>query len=260
MVQAVALDRVVGAVHAERRVGALVALELSVVQSQEGSGSQKKRPRKSSAVYEDMKRRILVGDLDAESPITEQSLAQNYGCSQSTIREALLTLQEDGLVIRRGYQGTFVTRTTNEEAVILLRLRLNIETAAIGLVLDKMTPALMAELRDLANAYEEARLVRDKFAISLADAAFHRALLRVADMPILEPVLMRTLLHLHRFIITSHQDNMVWAARIEASHAALLDAIESGDKEAATQVVIAHATANTIEVKSEIREKVFARV
>ena len=68
-----------------------------------------KRARKSDAVYQDLKRMILTGLLTSDSPITEQALAQEYGCSQSTIREALMALQEYGLVVRRGYQGTFVT-------------------------------------------------------------------------------------------------------------------------------------------------------
>ena len=68
-----------------------------------------KRARKSDAVYQDLKRQILTGEMTSESPITEQSLAQDYGCSQSTIREALMLLQECGLVVRRGYQGTYVT-------------------------------------------------------------------------------------------------------------------------------------------------------
>lgn len=240
--------------------GITVVHKTSVVLSHSAGLAQDKRPLKSSAIYGDLKRRILLGDLTTDSPITEQSLAQRYCCSQSTIREALLTLQEDGLVIRRGYQGTFITRTTNEEALILLRLRLNIETAAIGLVVDKMTPDAMSDLRKLATLYDEARKSRDKVAISQTDIACHMALLQIAQMPILEPVLMRTLLHLHRFIITSHQDEMVWTCHKATAHTALLDAIEDGDKNAATQIASAHATANPIEIKREIHEQVFSRV
>ncbi len=227
-------------------------------QAKEISGD--KRTRKSESVFLDLKRQIFTGALTSDSPITEQSLAQEYACSQSTIREALMALQEYGLVVRRGYQGTFVTQTSNTEAVILLRLRLNIETAVIEQVIDKMSASVMEELRSLAEDYEVARLRRDKLMISQSDVAFHMALLRVADMPILEPVLMRTLLHLHLFIVTSHRNNMVWSTHIEASHEALLDAIESGDKAAANRLVIEHATANSIEVKTEIREEVFAKI
>jgi len=220
---------------------------------------QERRRRKSDTVYEDMKRQILVGDMTADSIITEQSLAQTYDCSQSTIREALLTLQEDGLVIRRGYQGTFVTHTTNEEATILLRLRMNIECGALGHAIDNMTPADLALLQQLAQDYDTARSKRSIIDVSIADTAFHITLLRIAGMPILEPVLLRTILHLHRFVITRHKHKMVWVDEIEASHQVLLEAIKDGDKEAANRILIAHNTTNSFEVAEEIQTEVLSK-
>lgn len=222
--------------------------------------ARERRGRKSSIVYEDMKRQILVGELTADSTITEQSLADHYECSQSTIREALLLLQEDGLVIRRGYQGTFVTQTTNEEALILFRLRLNIECGTVGQVIANMTASRMDELRALSEEYDKARDERSIIGVSEADITFHMTLLRMSDMPTLEPVLLRTLLHLHRFVITRHQHKIKWIDEVEASHSTLLDALASKDKDRATQLVIEHATTNTIEVSDQIQDEVLSLV
>lgn len=250
-----------GVVHSiDAGVGANLVLDYNAVDPQLRYFPQERRGRKSSAVYDDMKRQILVGDLTTDSTITEQSLADQYGCSQSTIREALLTLQEDGLVIRRGYQGTFVTQTTNEEAVILLRLRLNIEIGAIGQIVDNMTAARMAELRTLAAKYETAREQRLIIDLSEADTAFHMTLLRISGMPILEPVLLRTILHLHRFVITRHKHKMVWVDEIAPSHQALLDAIESGDKQKSRDIMTDHLTTNTFELAEDYRTEVVSKV
>ena len=55
------------------------------------------RPRE--AVYATLKRRILLNDLEPGAALTELGLAQELMCSQGTVREALLRLQEDGLVL-----------------------------------------------------------------------------------------------------------------------------------------------------------------
>lgn len=237
-----------------------MVLDFSTEESQLRYIPQERRKRKSSAVYEDLKRQILVGGLTADSTITEQSLAEQYTCSQSTIREALLTLQEDGLVIRRGYQGTFVTHTSNEEAIILLKLRLNIETGAIGQAVDNMTSAYMADLRAFAGQYDAARQIRSMIDVSQADIAFHITLLRISEMPILEPVLLRTILHLHRFMIIRHKHKIVWRDEIRPSHQALLEAIEAGDKDMSKAIIAEHITTNIFELADDVRSEVVSKV
>jgi DNA-binding GntR family transcriptional regulator len=49
------------------------------------------------------------------------------GCSQGTVREALLRLEQDGLVTRRGYRGTVVSTTSLEEAAQMARIRIALE-------------------------------------------------------------------------------------------------------------------------------------
>ncbi len=241
-------------------MGADLVFDVGATDPQAAGFQGERRRRKADAVYDNMKRQILLGELNPASPITEQSLAQSYNCSQSTIREALLTLQEDGLVIRRGYQGTFVTQTTNKEAIILFRLRLNIETAAVDRITPDITDDQLDTLRRLAARYDDIRAKRDKIGISEADIAFHMTMLRFADMPVLEPVLLRTLLHLHRFIITRHTNNLIWIDKIKASHHELIEAIATKDPDQARKMAIQHATTNTIEVTDEVRTEVFAKI
>ncbi len=65
--------------------------------------------RQRELVYATLKRRILLNELRPETALTELGVAQEMGCSQGTVREALLRLQEDGLVLREGHRGTTVT-------------------------------------------------------------------------------------------------------------------------------------------------------
>ena len=213
--------------------------------------------RKSEAVYQELKRRILLGLLTYESPITEQALAQEYECSQGTVREALLRLQECGLVDRRSYQGTFVTRTTTEEAVVMVRLRLNLECACIERVVAAMTDRRMSELRKLDSMFWEHRNRHDVFGTSEMDRIFHRTLFGIAEMPMLEPILRRTLLQLHRYMISQHQGNIVWMRHPVATHGEILDAISDRDVATARKLAAKHISLALALLAPEVYETVF---
>src|SRR6476646_11085809 len=84
--------------------------------------------RPADVVYGHVKRQIMLNELKPETALTELGLAHELGCSQGTIRETLLRLQEDGLVARTARRGTVVTRLTADEAQEMLILRRTIET------------------------------------------------------------------------------------------------------------------------------------
>lgn len=67
-------------------------------------------------VYEMLLERIRTGDLAENSRLpAERSLCEIYGVSRVTIRQALLNLERDGLILRRQGQGTFVKPSKIEQ-------------------------------------------------------------------------------------------------------------------------------------------------
>ena len=52
---------------------------------------------KSGAAFDALKRDIMLGVLEPGTGLTELELAAHFQCSQGTVREALLQLQEEGL-------------------------------------------------------------------------------------------------------------------------------------------------------------------
>ncbi|WP_306143342.1 GntR family transcriptional regulator [Roseibium sp. MMSF_3412] len=199
-----------------------------------------KRARKSESVYQDLMGRILTGELKSDSAMTEQSLAQEYACSQSTIREALMLLQECGLVIRKGYQGTFVTDPSLAEATLLLRLRINTEVAGLTEAAKTITPAQIAELRDLDRQFLEARRQRDVYACAEIDREFHLQIFRCAGMSALEPLLVRTLVMLQRITLATPRPDYSWTHPKIVQHESILDALEAGDSDAAVSALKSH--------------------
>ncbi|WP_415717635.1 GntR family transcriptional regulator [Roseibium sp.] len=205
-----------------------------------------KRPRKSAAVFQDLKQKILTGHLTSDSPITEQSLAKDYECSQSTIREALMQLQEHGLVIRRGYKGTYVTDPSLLEARLMLKLRLDIELTGVSEAAEKITSRELQQLREIDDLFEACRSRRDVFGCAESDQAFHRKLFGVANMPALEPMLVRSILGLQRVMLSTPRPDSAWARPNVTPHRAILDALVSGARQGAADALKAHILSSAI--------------
>lgn len=154
------------------------------------------RPR--DAIYATVKRRIVLNELRPGVTLTELGLAAELGCSQGPVREALLRLQEDGLVLRSGHRGTTVTPLDPCEAAEILELRRRIETRAAPRAALGADAAALARLGDLRGQMDDATRAHDEYALIELDMAFHLDLFRLAGLRALEQILVRCMLHSHR--------------------------------------------------------------
>jgi GntR family transcriptional regulator, rspAB operon transcriptional repressor len=145
------------------------------------------RPR--DAIYTTVKRRIVLNELKPGMALTELGLARELGCSQGPVREALLRLQEDGLVLRSGHRGTYVTPLDPEEAEEILGLRKRIEVRAAPRAARAVDAAALKRLAELIGRMKAAAEAGDEYALIELDTAFHLAL---------EQILVRCILHSHR--------------------------------------------------------------
>lgn len=198
--------------------------------------------KKSDLIYIALKRAILFRQLLPDQQLLEQDLAGRFGCSQGTIREALLRLDDDGLVKRSGYRGTRVTETSLEEAVEMVRIRLSIErgvarkiaTADFSQHQDKIDGVI----RQMAEAHKQDDLYRS----SELDRAFHCSLASAADMDLLSPLLLRCALHIHRFTLSSVEvpRRFYQEAGVDVEHRALLEELTCGDPDHAEHAISDH--------------------
>jgi DNA-binding GntR family transcriptional regulator len=208
------------------------------------------RPAKSGEVYDAVKREIMLGGVAPGAPLVELELAGVFGCSQGPVREALLQLQEEGLVIRQGHRGTRVADCTVDEAVEMFRLRQSIECRSVVRALQRPSRTLAADLKQLIEAMEAEAQEGDEYKLAERDRDFHRRLLRDADLPALDPILHRCLIHNHRFKISQSNParDLVATAR---RHYSILDAVERKDWAKAAQA-LAHHIATIVDLGPEV--------
>lgn len=195
--------------------------------------------RKAAQIYRALRKDIVFARLKPGEAMPEIALARQYAASQGTIREALMRLQEDGLVRRDGYRGTAVSRISADEARELLDLRLKLELAGCRNSASKAGTDLPAVLSTITTEMEAAAIADEHYDVIELDHDFHLALFRAADLPVLEPVLSRCILHMHRlaFISGPRSRPLIVSAR---RHWEIVEALKTGDAETLRTAVRRH--------------------
>ncbi|WP_229154609.1 GntR family transcriptional regulator [Aurantimonas sp. VKM B-3413] len=181
----------------------------------------------------------MLGSLAPGESLVELELAERFGCSQGTIREALLQLQDEGLVLRHGYRGTQVSDCTEDEAVELFRIRQSIECRGIARAMEHPGRTLVAEIEEMVAAMIAAAEAEDELELASIDRDFHQRLFSEARLTALEPILRRCLVHNHRYKISQSEGprDLVQTAR---RHEPIVTAIRSGDAAAAKTALFHH--------------------
>lgn len=184
--------------------------------------------RRSHAVFVALQREIVLGDLPPDSALTEMELAQRFQCSQSTVREALMQLSEEGLVKRLPHRGTLVAPCRTEDARALINIRREVECGYLERVLANAGRGLVGQLRDELDAMRNAARDGDEYRLSVHDRAFHTALFAAADLPLVVPILTRCLIHNHRYKIMNSQPNRALEETAER-HVPIVEALRAGN-------------------------------
>tara|TARA_R110002167_G_scaffold44741_4_gene134484 strand:- start:298 stop:996 length:699 start_codon:yes stop_codon:yes gene_type:complete len=195
--------------------------------------------RRSHNVYVALQKEIVLGQLAPDAVLLELEIAERFNCSQGTIREALMQLNEEGLVKRLPHRGTHVAACRSADARVLIALRRDIECNYLERVLERADADLNADLRDDLNAMRNAARDGDEYLLSVHDRAFHTRLFAAADLPVITPILLRCLIHNHRYKILNSQPSRALDETAER-HAPILAALEARDLEKLQKLLSHH--------------------
>lgn len=195
--------------------------------------------RRSFVIYTRLQREIVLGMLLPRSVLLELELANRFEASQGTVRESLLLLQEEGLVHRLPHRGTTVADCRAEDAEELVRLRHDIECRNVKRAMERSGPELIETMSEHVHAMQEAAKQEDEYLLSLHDRAFHTELFERADLPPVQPVLARALVHVHRFKIlhTAKSRDLLETAN---RHLVIVEALKAGDPAKAADALSHH--------------------
>ncbi|MBB4122430.1 DNA-binding GntR family transcriptional regulator [Martelella radicis] len=197
--------------------------------------------RRSLTVYGDLQRDIMLGDIPPLTAILELDIAERFGCSQSTAREALIALDHDGLVDRLPHRGTFVADSRAEDARELIMVRREIECRGVPRIMQRYGSLLRNSLLEIIMSMVRAARAEDAYLLSQLDREFHLKLYEAANLPSVQPILRRCLIHNHRFKILNSKDRRDLVETAER-HEAIVEALNSGDVNSAVATLSHHIT------------------
>jgi GntR family transcriptional regulator of gluconate operon len=97
---------------------------------------------------------IIKGDIQQGAKVVERELAEVLGVSRVPVRDALMQLETEGLVVSR-LSGRYVIELTERDVKELYQIRVVLEKLAVKLVIERATPQ---QLQRLNEKLDEMRL------------------------------------------------------------------------------------------------------
>jgi DNA-binding GntR family transcriptional regulator len=196
-------------------------------------------PTAQQFVLEELRRAITSGRLRPGAPIRQDVVAEEFGVSRVPLREALKTLQGEGLVTYRAHRGYYVEELSLDDLREVYRIRTLLEEEAVRRAAARMTPADLAALDRAEDDVERAAQAGDVLAMAAANRAFHMALYEYAGMPRLAR-LIRTLWDATDAYRSIYYGEDINRERVIGEHRAALTALRDGDADEAVRVLDVH--------------------
>ena len=148
-----------------------------------------KRVNIAEQVFEQLREQILHGTWkEGEKLPSEQELTETLGVSRSSVRQAIRTLADYGLVETRNGTGTYVKRQISgnymmnivplgdlqtEDIVEVLDFLCLIEDSVAAMAVECCTPADLSDLQEIHSRLLTARDQTDLEALTAIDVEFH---------------------------------------------------------------------------------------
>lgn len=183
------------------------------------------------AAYSGLKALILSGELTPGARVREVELAERFRVSRGPIRESLRLLENEGLIVRRARQGSYVTPLNTSDIQEIYELRCAVEPLAIRLSLQRKPESLTSFLRAALDRMRSAYACGKYDVVAAADVELHTQFYEWCGN---ERVLgvwdsLRSPLQL-LVVITGGHDHSDWGAIIDA-HQSIVDAAAACDVE-----------------------------
>ena len=195
--------------------------------------------------------RILDGHLPSGCVVSEASLAKEIGVSRTPVREAIRQLQTEGLVQQVPRFGTVVRSPERDEIIEMFQLREALESYAVFLASRFIDEETLNELERLCDRLQEgieelqstgvSYLEGDALRQFLADdMAFHATLISASGNSRIVKIVGESHILTRIFSAARQRHDLEVIRDAAEGHRAVLNALRSGDGEAAKHLMAWH--------------------
>lgn len=192
---------------------------------------------KTALAVEALRVAILRGEITRDEPLTVGRIAQRLGMSQTPVREAIRTLQAEGLLRHEPHHSAAATEYTAKDIHDIFELRADLESRATQLAVARLTDEDIARLEAMQAEMRDAAAHDDIQRLNQLNAAWHLLIYGASD----NRVLLEVVQHLWRKFM--FEVNWIQPGHSERSlrqHDDFLAAIQARDAETAARLIREH--------------------
>lgn len=203
----------------------------------------KKSVEKAAEVIRNL---IQAGHFPPGTRIRQEELVKHCGVSRTPIRDALRSLEKEGLVELRANNGAYVNHWHEDELEIIFELRADLESIAARRAASRISEPQLGELERLAKEMEQLAAedhILHETRIRAANREFHRVILAAAGSRQLSTMVLlvleapHSLRSLRKYRKEDIHRSMVY-------HREILEAMRNRDPRAAASVMRTHVDAS----------------
>jgi DNA-binding GntR family transcriptional regulator len=132
-------------------------------------------------VVEQVRTAIIEGRLKPKDHITEAILTEQLGVSRTPVREALILLEREGLVVFAPNRGSFVRAFNQRDIDEIFALRTMLENFAAETIIDNLGESDWAQWEDMIEQQQRAIQRGDFKNVRSIDMQFHRSMIHNSD-------------------------------------------------------------------------------
>lgn len=203
-------------------------------------------------VYDAILDEICEGRLSPGVRIRQEDLAADLDVSRQPIIQALGLLKAQGFVAPYGRKGLKVAELDPDMVVNLYEVRSALERLAVARAAGSASPTLRAEGEAAISDGWQAIADNSARGLIAADLRFHSALWTAAGNPMIAEMLGGYWAHL-RWAMRNILQIEGYAQQVQREHAAILEAVMTGDTAHAEQLLTQHLNAAAETVAHELQ-------
>lgn len=185
----------------------------------------------ADAVFHTLREALLSRLLPARLRTTEHEISVALDVSRTPVREALLRLEEQGLIERRE-RAVIVNEISAAEIESIYRVRTELDGLAAELAVDKITPPQIAQLRYLNERMIEQAEEGNFAAGAQLNIEWHDTMTAISENAFLASVMGQVTDRVRRFGHSTFEYPGRWQ-EVAEEHTSIVDALEARDAEAA---------------------------
>ena len=206
----------------------------------------------SEQVYRLVRLAIVTGRLMPGAALQETSITEHLGISRTPVREALLRLKEDGLILIKRQSGTFVAPVDADRVEEGIIVRESLEPRIAEIAAGRIDGQTLRQLTELTDRMAHAAAGQDSRAFIEADDQFHQVLIDASGHLHIASIIQKINAQLDRIRYLSVAEPLRAQVAID-EHRQLLAALSERDSDACGSLLRKHLAGSWVLIRKYLK-------